>query len=52
MVVVGVEPTQAGVFVIPGFTLHYHAGFHKFAVHYQQAIVVCAPMVPKTQACS
>jgi hypothetical protein len=52
VVVVGVEPTRDGVFTIPGFTLHYHAGFHTFAAHYQQAIFVCAPMVPTAQACS
>jgi len=42
-IVVGVQPTSEGRFTIPGFTIHYHSGFRRYAAHYQQAVVVCVP---------
>ena len=50
-IVVGVEPLERGIFVIPGFTVHYHSGIHRYAAHYDQAIVVCAPFGGGSSAC-
>jgi len=41
-IVVGLQPVSEGNFVIPGFTVRYHAGFRNYAAHYQQAVVICA----------
>jgi len=48
--VVGLEPTRDGTFTIPGFTVRYHAGWHRYVVRLGQAVRVCAPM--RTPACS
>lgn len=41
-IVVGVQPMREGRFLIPGFTIEYHSGIHRYAAHYQQAVAVCA----------
>ena len=41
--VIGLEPVGPGVFLIRGFTLTYHVGWHNHAAHYQQAVKVCVP---------
>ena len=45
-IVVGLEPQQPGVYVIPGFTVRYHIGWHHYAAHYAQAVKVCSPLAP------
>ncbi len=51
-VVVGLQPVQAGQFVIPGFTVRYHAGGRSYAAHYFQAVVVCASPAGPNGKCS
>ena len=50
--VVGLQPLQAGRFVIPGFTVRYHAGGRSYAAHYLQAVVVCASPAGPNGKCS
>ncbi len=51
-VAVGLQPLQAGQFVIPGFTVRYHAGGRSYAAHYLQAEVVCASPAGPNGKCS
>ncbi len=51
-VVVGLQPLQAGQFVIPGFTVRYHGGGRSYAAHYLQAVVVCASPAGPNGKCS
>ena len=51
-VVVGLQPVQAGRFVIPGFTVRYHAGGRSYAAHYFQAVLVCASPAGPNGKCS
>lgn len=41
--VIGLEPSVPGRYVIPGFSLYYHAGWHHYVAHYVQRVVVCPP---------
>ena len=41
--VIGVEPIERGGFVIPGFTVRYHIGWHRYAAHYHEAVRVSVP---------
>ena len=41
--VIGVEPIERGGFVIPGFTVRYHIGWHRYAAHYREAVRVSVP---------
>lgn len=51
-ITIGLEPLRAGVLVIPGFTLRYHIGWHRYAAHYLQAVQVCVASPGGTPACS
>ena len=42
--VIGLEPLRDGTFTIPGFTVRYHEGWHRYTVHYGQAVRICAPL--------